>query len=228
MTRLGIVTGLAREARCFDGLTGDSAPLVRCDGMGPASATRAARGLLFDGCETLVSFGIAGGLDPALTAGTVVVADGVETDAGERLPTDSAWRSRLLECLEGQVVTATGVMLGSGHVVAEAAAKRRLFEETGAVAVDMESHAVGEVAAANGVPFLVVRAISDPAANAIPPSAMAGAGTEGMTRHLRVTAALVKRPQDLPGLLRLKRDVAAALGTLRRVVSLAGPGLGLA
>ena len=224
MRRLGIITGLISETHCLSGLSG---PLVRCDGMGPARAAEAARGLVSEGCCALVSFGIAGGLAPALAAGTVVLADAVLVPGGERFPTDAIWRTRLLGLLHGHVPTAGGIMIGSDVVIEGIDGKRRLHEDTGAVAVDMESHAVARVATEAGLPFLVLRAISDPADGRIPPAAMAGVDAKGGSRSWAVLAALLRRPGDLPALLRLRRDSAAAKAVLRRVASIAGPGFGV-
>ncbi len=228
MPRLGIITGLVSETRCLSGLAADGGPLVRCDGMGPARATQAASALVAKGCGALVSFGIAGGLDPALAAGTVVLADGVLVPGDELFPAEADWRRELQDLLHEHVPTAAGLMIGSDIVVEGIAGKRRLHEDTGAVAVDMESHAVARVAMEEGLPFLVLRAISDPADGTIPPAAMAGIDAKGRSRPWVVLAQLLGRPHDLAALLRLKRDSAAAKAALRRVVAIAGPGFGLA
>ena len=223
---IGIVTGLALEAACFDTLPAHRRPRVRCDGMGPARAGRAARRLLADGCAALCSFGIAGGLDPELRTATAVLADAVITTSGRRSPTDAAWRERLRPVLAAALEVTTAGIIGSDRVIETPADKRRLFTDTGAAAVDMESHAVAAVAADAGVPLLVLRAVSDPAGAVIPPAAMAGVGKDGRTRHLAVAWALVWRPGDLPAVLRLRHDSALAVRTLRRVAVLAGPGFG--
>lgn len=226
MKRLGIITGLIRETRCLCVLPAEGRPAVRCHGPGPAPAAEAARTLVGEGCQALLSFGIAGGLDPALGPGDVVVADQVVAPGGARYPTDAAWRNGLTALLGGQSAL-SAPLAGSDRVVMEPAAKGRLFEETGAVAVDMESHAVAEVAAAAGVPFLALRAVSDTAAGTVPRSALKGVDRQGRDRPWAVARALLERPRELPALLELKRDGAAALKALRRVAALAGPGFGL-
>ncbi len=227
MNRLGVVTGLVREAKCFDVFSIGQRPEVHCAGIGPAQATQAARALLDGGCKALLSFGIAGGLDPNLKSGTAVVAEAVVTSGGRRLPTNDAWNAALYRILEKHTTISTAAIVGSDAIVATPDDKRRLFDDTGAVAVDMESHAVADIAAAAGVPFLVLRLISDPAAGLIPPAAMKGVGLNGRERHLAVIGALLTRPGDLPALLRLRRDSARAVGALRRVALLAGPSFGL-
>ena len=75
--RLGIVTGLPGEARAARG----AAALVLCADGSPERARSHAEALTGAGVAGLVSFGVAGGLDPALPPGTVVVATGIATPA---------------------------------------------------------------------------------------------------------------------------------------------------
>jgi hypothetical protein len=90
--RLGIVTGLAAEQNCLRALPVADWPRVRCFGMGPEAAGKAASELLGQGCAALLSFGLAGGLDPLLRPGSVVIADAIVTERGELFSTDRAWR----------------------------------------------------------------------------------------------------------------------------------------
>ena len=72
--------------------------------------------------------------------------------------------------------------MGSERIVATAADKRALFEATGAQAVDMESHEVAAVAAAAGLPFLVIRALADPYDQVIPQVAREALRPDGRVR----------------------------------------------
>jgi adenosylhomocysteine nucleosidase len=219
---IGVVTGLRAEARCLGGL--DVA--VACSGARPARTRAEAAGLLAEGAAGLVSFGLAGGLSPAVAPGDLILADAVVLPHGERIATDLAWRSRLSALIEvaGRAPHQAAVA-GSDCLLATVAAKRALFAATGALAVDMESHAVAEAAHAAGRPFLVLRAIADPADQALPRAATVALGLDGEVRALAVARALLERPAELPALLRLGRQSRRALAALRRVVLLAGPAL---
>ncbi len=203
MTPLGIVVGLAAEGRLAAPLGGT----VAVGGGGAEGAARAAAGLVAAGVGALLSVGLAGGLAPGLAAGSVLVP-GVVLCGGVRHGADA----RLCAWLGG--VTA-GVLLGGDAVVASAAAKAALHVATGAVAVDLESGAVAEAAAAAGLPFAVLRVVCDPAERDLPPAALAaldGAGAIGAWRVLRSVAG---RPGQVPGLLALARDAGRARGALR-------------
>ena len=58
-------------------------------------------------------------------------------------------------------------------------AKPRCDLETGAVAVDMESHIAAAYAAEAGLPFAALRVVSDPAGRALPALAMAAIKPNG-------------------------------------------------
>src|SRR6202035_858963 len=103
LTRVGVVAALEAEARTLgpavrrrDGLSslGDGA-LLAISGMGGLLAAAAARRLVEAGAGALMSFGLAGGLDPLLSAGTVVLPSEVVLRGGARFLTSTAWREQI-------------------------------------------------------------------------------------------------------------------------------------
>jgi hopanoid-associated phosphorylase len=175
------------------------------------------------GCGGLISFGVAGGLAPQLQPGTCVIGSAI-LDNGARRMTDPRWAQRLMRIIPGAV---HGSIVGVGEPIAHAAAKRDLHEQTGAVAVDMESHVVARAAAEHGVPVAAIRVVVDPVKRTIPRSALAGARADGTIDPLAVMRSLARNPRDLIGLVRMALDTRAARATLMRGSALLGPGLGL-
>src|SRR4029077_14506735 len=107
------------------------------------------------------------------------------------------------------------LMLAGQAVVAEATARGRLFASTGASAVDLESGAVARVAAEHGLPFAVLRAICDPAERNLPPAALIALDRHGAIGLARVLRSVLAHPAQVPGLLALAADAAAARRALR-------------
>jgi adenosylhomocysteine nucleosidase len=101
-------------------------------------------------------------------------------------------------------------MLAGAAVVVTAVEKATLFAATDADAVDLESGAVARVALAHGVPFAVLRAVADPAARNLPPAALIALDGGGRIGFLRVLGSVIGNPGQVPGLLALARDAAAA------------------
>jgi adenosylhomocysteine nucleosidase len=221
---LGVVTGLASERACLQQLPDKDQRSVRCFGMGPEAAEKAASQLLEEGCTALLSFGIAGGLDSRLRPGSIVVAEAVVTDRDECFTTDPAWCGRLQACVRSGGVW-LGRLLGSDRPLLSTSAKQKVASRFMAVAVDMESQAIGRMARQAGVPFVAVRAVADPAERAIPEWLADAIDTSGKPRLSVVAKGALAHSSDVPRLLTLARDQRAALRALRRVALDAGPSL---
>ncbi|MFZ1415415.1 MAG: purine phosphorylase [Defluviicoccus sp.] len=223
---IGIVTGLAAERDCLACFPPADRPAVRVAGARADRAAAAAGELIRAGCRGLISFGLAGGLAPGLGPGTIVLADRVTDARGRTLLTDPAWRERLTARLvHGHSIVAGGVV-GSDRAIGRPEEKAALARTTGALAVDMESHAVAQTAARLGVPFLVIRAIADPVARAVPAWLAGVVDAEGRTRLGAVAAGLLAHLADLPALIALGRASGHALAALRRLALDAGPAFG--
>lgn len=199
-------------------------PVIQCASARPDRAAAAASRLLADfGCGALISFGLAGGLSSGLNPGTVILADRIIDDSGRVYPSDAAWCRRLADRLYGRGAIAIGAIAGRTLPALTVDDKRRLRTETDALAVDMESGAVAQVAAAAGVPFVAVRAIADPWNGAVPAWLPATIDAEGEPVLARVLAGCLRHPGDIVALGRLARCSAAGFSALRRVALDAGP-----
>jgi hypothetical protein len=165
-----------------------------------------------------VSFGIAGGLAPSLTPGTLLLPPAVRTIAGDGHFVDVEWHARLIEAARAAAlsVVAVGGMLGADRIAATVEAKARLRAETNAIAVDLESHLVAAAARRARLPFVILRAVADPANSDLPSAALVPLTGSGEPNLLRVVASLAWKPQQLWSLLQLRRDARAALGALER------------
>ena len=178
------------------------------------------------GCSGIISFGIAGGLDPQLRPGTHIVASSVIGANGTRsaLPTDERWSQILLRSRPNAV---HAPVLGVDAAVTEPNDKLRLFRQTGAAAVDMESHIAASIADSRSLPFAVLRVVADPARQRIPRAALCGMRADGSLDALAVLRELWRRPGDLASMPSVARNVWLARSALARVGHGLGPGFGL-
>ncbi len=179
-----------------------------------------ARRFLDGNCDALMSFGICGGLDPMLSTGAIVIATKVISEDGAAYDTDAAWADALSAQLSARCPHISAPVFGSSSIITTVAAKKKLFADTGASVIDMESHEVAAVAKEREVPFIAVRAVADSAKRRVPSTALFGMREDGTTRPAAVLAGLLIRPWQAPGLGGLALDVYGALGALRRVTSL--------
>ncbi len=204
---LGIVCGMVVEARALGRWADDSRISIGVSGARPDRAEAGARRLVAEGCRALLSWGVAGGLDPALGPGDLVIPAEVVAEDGASW----AMSANLGAAIAGG---APSPLLGADHMVLDVAAKATLYARTGAVAVDMESHRVARVAAEADLPAIAIRVIGDPAGRVVPKLATRAIGEDGRPRIGPVSAGLLRRPGDLGALLRVKRDSDLALRAL--------------
>lgn len=216
---IAAVTGLAAEARIAERIGWQAVAAG-----GDAEATRRAMAqLVAGGARALVSLGICGGLDPALSSGALILPQVVTSEDGGRRRVDAALRGVLAAALGRAGIPALGGdVLGSARAVDTPSRKAALNRQTGAIAVDLESHLVAAAAAAAGLPFAVLRAVADPAERALPPAALIGLDALGRPALGRILWSLARQPAQLPALLQIARDTRRALAALRR----AGEALG--
>ena len=154
--------------------------LVRC-GIGKVSAARCTQVLIDRFAPgAVINTGIAGGLASGLAVGDIVVADGLVQHDFDAAPigfvrgcvcmgdpgaptvfAPDAVLSALLAQTAGNAIGAQRVhrgLVATGDAAAKAAIRRAF---PAAMAAEMEGGAVAQAASMSGVPFAVVRAISD-------------------------------------------------------------------
>ena len=206
-----IVTGLVQEARIAAG----PGMTVICSSSDPNQL----RALLtvFDPTTIrgVISFGVAGGLDPSLRSGDVVVA--TEVMAG-----DARWLAGLSlneELVSGIALgrrrVVRGGLAGVEEVVVARARKAALHADTGAAAVDMESHIAAAYATGAGLPFAAVRVISDPADRSLPALAKSAIKPNGDIDLRTILRGVVRNPRTLSALVSMGIDFNRALRSLR-------------
>jgi hypothetical protein len=219
---LGVVTTLQAEADCLRQF-GDG-PTICVSGGSAIRARAGAERLQAAGVLGLVSFGLAIGLAPIVRPGDVIIAESVVLPGGGTVATHAGWRAELERWLTGGALNVrTARIAGGDEPPLSASAKRRAFQTTFAAAMDTESHAVAEVAAAAGLPLLVVRAVSEPAEAMRPAIAFAATNADGHTRSFAIMGHLAKRPWEIPAAWRFSKNGRMALEALRQVAAV-GPG----
>jgi nucleoside phosphorylase len=108
-----------------------------------------------------------------------------------------------------------GLLAGVEEVVAASASKAALHSETGAAAVDMESHIAAAYASEAGIPFAALRVISDPAHRALPVVARKAIKPNGDLDLVRIMGSVVRNPRSLRALVSTGIDFNRALRSLR-------------
>ncbi|MGA7801688.1 MAG: purine phosphorylase [Gammaproteobacteria bacterium] len=227
LTVVGLVAALPEELRMLTRhalVPGSCARLseglwVSLSGIGPQRAVAAGEQLLANGATALVSWGNAGALDGRLAAGDLMLPRQIIGSDGSLYWADKRWHGRLCERLAGRFTVHTGALAQSPCLVATRTEKRSLHNRVRAMAVDMESGALAQLAARRRVPYLAVRAITDTAVMGIPRSVVNAIDAAGRVRLMRLLGGILMHPGDLRALVHLGRNFRAARSTLARLAA---------
>ena len=171
--------------------------ILIANGPGPRLVNSAMRSIAKLGMhvDVVMSTGFCGALDPALRVGDIVISGAA--------PVQST-----MPYVQGEVWSTDRVAVTKGE-------KRRLFEETSAAVVEMESAAVAEHAARWGVPFHCVRVVSDSADHDMPLDFNNYRDADGRFSRARIALAAMARPfTAIPALLQLDGNCRHAAGKL--------------
>jgi len=210
------VTGLKREAEIAGG-----PGVVAVAGGGDALALAGKLEALHGDITGVISIGLAGALSPHLKVGEVVIADRIFF-GNEVWRCDSLWRVALAAKLPG---AHQGPLAGSGAILKDAQSKAALYDSSGALAVDMESHVAARFAAVRGLKLAGLRVISDDASHILPPAALVAMTPDGGIALSGVLWSVAKNPLQIPALIRTGFTANRAFAALLRCRDLCGAGL---
>jgi adenosylhomocysteine nucleosidase len=189
----------------YEGTFAGRGVVAAIGGVGAQAGARAAESLIVaHRPKWLISVGFAGGLIDALARNDLLIADALADASGAAV--EVALPGGILRDA-APLTFATGRLLQVDRVVATPEEKRALHAAHGAAAVDMESLAVGRVAAERGTPFLSVRIISDAVDDLLPSEVGNLLNQNTLAGRLgAVAGALLRRPSSVKDLYRLKEN----------------------
>lgn len=156
---------------------------------------------------TLISSGFAGGLDPALKVGDVVIAGN--------------FSSAVMPAKAGLLQAIRGTMTTQARVAETVAEKAALFSQTGKSAVDMETAVIFEQCSRRGIPMLSLRGISDSAGDELPVSfAIWFDATKQKPRVGALLWELATHPAKIPAFARFVRGISFTRARLTEALAM--------
>jgi adenosylhomocysteine nucleosidase len=219
---------------CFIGQQADRSYWLVHTGIGPEAAKSAASAVFNRQPMALaISTGFAGALVPAAVGDVIVgtsvssgVLNGTWNQIAQAISCDAAVVSAVRSAIAQIGMTIRlGSVVSLSRVVCRASEKQAIGQLTGAVALDMESAALGMVAKKREVPFLVVRTVSDLVDQDLPLDFNLFLRPSGWVQGI---VAMMSHPSSLIGLNRLRRQSRLASDCLTAVCSAyAAAGFGL-
>jgi adenosylhomocysteine nucleosidase len=182
--------------------------VIVAGGMGASRAALAVEAALsVGGITDLLSIGLAGGCAPGMIVGSVMDAQEiVDARTGERFTSSSV--------APGQSASVT---LATSDRIASVREKARLHKTYGAAIVDMEAATVARLAAAHGLRFRAIKAVSD-AYDFELASLNRFAGKQGSFRVSAFALHTALRPHHWADAIKLGRGSSQALNALEQAI----------
>ena len=189
--------------------------IVIYSGVGRDNAKKSAKILIEKGVTALISWGCAGALGLELRPGDLLFPEKVLTASGQTLKITENWLAHIKKNLP--IVHRSVVLVESLTPIVTSEGKKRLHQQTQAIAVDMESAAIIETAQEFAIKSLVIRTIVDPVSLNLPPAVNHALNTEGEVILSKLLTHLLIHPQQLPSLIKLGLNFRAAKNKLKAV-----------
>ena len=212
-----VATGFNREVATLR-----QSGIVVVAGGGDPVGLRARIELAAAGAAGIISYGMSGALADGLKIGDWVVGD--RLSGAIDLECDPDWAAALLAQLPGARM---GGYFADGRMIATVAEKLALGECHNALAVDMESHVAGAVAAERGLPFAIARCVSDGARHLLPHAITVSMRPDGGVDGKAMLRSIAARPGQVADIARTTAGFARAMGELKRGAVRIGPRMAL-
>lgn len=162
--------------------------------------------------DGLLLLGFAGGLDPVLKCGDLLVPTFYYAESGDQIAADrDLWQQARLAAMAGELPVVQGNSLTVSEAIASADDKGALYRQHQVGSVNMEDYWVAEVATQARVPFLSARAVLDPAGQSLPRCV-----TELAGRPWEAALRVLSQPWRAPAILALARLRNKAQSSLNR------------
>jgi hopanoid-associated phosphorylase len=180
-------------------------------GGGDAAALREKLERAVRDASGIISFGLGGALDPDLKIGGWVIGTHLvgETD----MDCDPDWVAALQRRLPKARL---GSVFSDGRLISATVEKAALAAKHSALVVDMESHVAGDVARKHGLPFAILRCVSDEANQAMPPAISVAMLPDGGVNGRAMLASIARQPAQVPSLISSIVGFLRAMRALKR------------
>ncbi|HUA38964.1 MAG TPA: hypothetical protein VMA35_11285 [Candidatus Sulfopaludibacter sp.] len=218
-----LLTGIGREnakKSVHEFLTGGASVPASHSGDDSPDQGRLASALAAPGL--VLTCGFAGGLNPDLKLGDVIFELPDRRHELPKSPSDAKIRDSQSSSLRDSLAAAGATpakFFCANRIATTIAEKKKLRDETGADAVEMESATLHAVCRERGIPCVTVRVISDTANEDLPLDFNALAKPDKNLDYGKLFLAIAKSPGKIGELMQLQKNTKFAAGRLAEVLA---------
>lgn len=211
--KVGFVTGINSEAKILE----SSNAIVFCSNMMPRNVVSGTKKLISQGADLIISFGLAGALDPGLKSGSIIISTQVLTPSYKKISCNPSLGIKIFNLKKSKSGVYFRPIVGSNYPITSATEKKKIFKNSKAAAVDMETHIAAQIAQKQRVPFLAIRSICDTANQNLPDFVATIIKNQKKLNILQVLRLIVSRPSELKKFSKLIINYRRGIKSLREV-----------
>ena len=225
MKKLGIIAALPAEAKCFQinelnfetPIEIEKNVFLCISGIGYESSLNATKKLVKLNVDGLVSWGIAGAISHSINSGDMVIARSV-INHRNIYSTSREWQKKIISHFkDSSYKIFNGDVVSTEKICTSFEEKIKLFRKTKALAIDMESAGIAEIAMASNLDFIIIRAIADNADSNIPEAVIKNIDNFGRINIGRFLVYCLFHPAQIYELILLAISYKKALCVLTNI-----------
>jgi adenosylhomocysteine nucleosidase len=178
--------------------------------------------------KAVFSFGVAGGLNPALKSADLLLSTQIlsQSISDQGNPVEESWMADNRILVAASIHSAKNpdikfrkaIFLGTDLEARDnpETGNKNLREITGADIIDNESHIAAKFASEHNLPFMSIRAVSDSVNNPLPPAALLPLDPDGSPDGTAIMKSLLFNPLQIPSFIRTAWQYNKALRVLKK------------
>ena len=224
LKKIGIIAALPAEAKCLQAekinlkspFEIEKNIFLCISGIGYKSSLDATKKLIKLNIDALISWGIAGATCNLVNTGDLILAKAVKRHEKIYCTSDE-WCKKIIYYFQGSSHKILNEdIVSTDEICVTPTEKKRLFKKTKALAIDMESAAMAEVAMKNSLDFIVIRAIADNAILNIPEIVIKNIDNYGRIKIIKFISSCILKPSQINQILLLAKSYRKALKSLEK------------
>ena len=190
--------------------------LLIISGMGKEAAEYAFQNLSKHRLSALISWGTACSLVHELQAGQIILPKNILTQDLRLCCVEPMLHQQVVLALEEQLSIETRDLIQTDKILTTPQ-QRGFLAQSGAIAADMESFTLGELAKSKEIPYIAIRCIIDELDSQLPQCCIQAVDNNGVVKLSTLLSELIKRPQECSDLLSMFKKYYIAKRRLRKV-----------
>ena len=193
--------------------------IIKTTGVNPKKTQEATKQLIEKGVTSLISWGTAGSIEQNLESGNIIIPEYIQTFSTV-IKTSTELNKKIYDLIKNKDIISQGNIVHTEIIIDSIQQKKLLSNEfDNAVAIDMESFIIADLARRNNIPFSAIRIIVDTFDMALPRCISQSINKRGKLSYVNLIKNLAKDKDQITDLRLLSNSYKIAKPILNETAS---------